>query len=135
MLSLSLESFSMALVYTCSLRRGVASTGGSSTASAEMRKSLSLGIYPDVTLAAAMRLRDEARALLAAGVNPSEERRQERANLRDEAVRLEAAMRFTLDSDGALSIRMGARRLNLNPSETSELRAFLDATRGVPVKE
>jgi len=100
-----------------------------------MRKSLSLGIYPDVTLAAAMRLRDEARALLAAGVNPSEERRQERANLRDEAVRLEAAMRFTLDSDGALSIRMGARRLNLNPSETSELRAFLDATRGVPVKE
>jgi hypothetical protein len=98
-------------------------------------KSLSLGIYPDVTLAAARRLRDEARALLAAGVNPSEERRQERANLRDEAVRLEAAMRFSLDSDGALSIRMGTRRVNLNPSETAELRAFLDATRGVPVKE
>jgi hypothetical protein len=98
-------------------------------------KSLSLGIYPEVTLAAARNLRDEARALLVAGVNPGEVRKQERATLRDEADRLDAAMRFSLDSDGALSIRIGARRVNLSPSETAELRAFLDATRGVPVKE
>jgi hypothetical protein len=98
-------------------------------------KSLSLGIYPHVTLAAARKLRDEARALLVAGVNPSEVRKQERATLRDEAVRFEAAMRFSLDNDGALSIRIGARRVNLSPSETAELRAFLGATRGVPIKE
>lgn len=98
-------------------------------------KSLSLGIYPEVTLATARSLREEARALLASGVNPSEERKQERANLRAEASRLEATLRFSMDSDGALSIRIGTRRVSLNPSETVELRAFLDATRGVPIKE
>lgn len=98
-------------------------------------KSLSLGIYPEVTLGAARRLRDEARALLVAGVNPGEVRKQERSTLRDEAARADAAMRYSLDSDGALSIRIGARRVNLSPSETGDLRAFLDATRGVPVKE
>ena len=98
-------------------------------------KSLSLGAYPEVTLAAARKQRDEARAFLGAGVDPSEVRKQERATVRDEATRLDAAMRFSLDSDGALSIRFGARRMNLSPSETAELRAFLDATRGVPIKE
>ena len=82
-------------------------------------KSLSLGIYPEVTLAAARNLRDEARALLVLGVNPTEARKQERASLRDEAARLDAAMRFSLDSDGALSIRISARRANLSPSETA----------------
>lgn len=98
-------------------------------------KSLSLGIYPQVTLAVARRLRDEARTLLVAGVNPGEVRKQERSTLRDEAARVNAAMRFSLDSDGALSIRIVARRVNLSPSGTADLRAFLDATRGVPVKE
>ncbi|WGY68615.1 DUF4102 domain-containing protein [Burkholderia cepacia] len=94
-------------------------------------KTLSFGVYQQVTLAAARNRRDEARALLAAGVDPSEVRKEERATQRDEAVRLEAAMRFSVDSDGALSIRLGARRMNLSPSETAQLRAFLDATRTV----
>ncbi|WP_408337381.1 Arm DNA-binding domain-containing protein [Paraburkholderia metrosideri] len=98
-------------------------------------KSLSFGTYPDVTLAAARKLRDEARAFLIAGVDPGEVRKQERATLRDEAARLDAAMRFSLDSDGALSIRFGERRMNLSPPETAALRAFLDATRGVSIKE
>ncbi|RQR72271.1 DUF4102 domain-containing protein [Burkholderia sp. Bp9012] len=98
-------------------------------------KTLSFGVYPEVTLAAARNLRDEAHALLAAGVDPSEVRKEERAAQRDEAVRLEAAMRFSVDSDGALSIRLGVRRMNLSPSETAQLRAFLDATRTVLPKE
>ncbi|HDR8925971.1 hypothetical protein WS58_15865 [Burkholderia pseudomultivorans] len=98
-------------------------------------KSLSLGAHPEVTLAAARKLRDEARAFLVAGVDPSEVRKQERATLRDEAARRDARMRFSLDSDGALSIRLSARRMNLSPSETAQLRAFLDATRGVTIKE
>ncbi len=44
-------------------------------------------------------------------------------------------MRCFVDSDGALSIRLGSRRMNLNPSETAQLRAFLDATRNVLPKE
>lgn len=98
-------------------------------------KSLSFGVYPEVTLAAARSLRDEARALIAAGIDPSQVRKEQRVAQRDEDIRLEAAMRFSVDSDGALSIRLGARHTNLNPSETAQLRAFLDATRNVLPKE
>ncbi|WP_373320938.1 Arm DNA-binding domain-containing protein [Paraburkholderia flagellata] len=98
-------------------------------------KSLSFGVYPEVTLAAARTLRDEARALLADGVDPSEVRKEKRAILRSEVARLEAATRFSMDSDGALSIRLGSRRMNLSPSETTQLRAFLNATREVLAKE
>lgn len=45
-------------------------------------KALSFGVYPAVTLAAARNLRDEARALLAAGVDPGEIRKEERATKR-----------------------------------------------------
>ncbi|NUY03548.1 Arm DNA-binding domain-containing protein [Paraburkholderia youngii] len=98
-------------------------------------KKLALGVYPEVTLEAARELRDDARASLAEGVDPGETRKQQRAFERDEASRLEASMRFAMDSDGALSIRLGARRVNLTPAETAQLRAFLQATREVLPKE
>lgn len=98
-------------------------------------KKLALGVYPEVTLQAARGLRDQARALLAEGVDPSEIRKQQRAIERDEAARLEAAMRFAVDSDGALSIRLGARRVSLTARETVQLRAFLHATREVLPEE
>ncbi|MEX3924001.1 Arm DNA-binding domain-containing protein [Paraburkholderia sp. BR10936] len=98
-------------------------------------KSLSFGVYPAVSLTAARGLRDRARALLAEGVDPSEVRKEERAIQHHEATRLEAEMRFSVDSDGALSIQLGSRRMNLNPSETARLRAFLIATREVLPKE
>ncbi|MFP3433585.1 hypothetical protein SB781_27775 [Paraburkholderia sp. SIMBA_061] len=44
-------------------------------------------------------------------------------------------MRFAVGSDGALSIRLGIRQMNTNPTETIELRAFLNATRDVLPKE
>lgn len=43
-------------------------------------KSLSLGVYPDVTLKKARQRRDEARALIAEGVDPSAERAARRRN-------------------------------------------------------
>lgn len=42
-------------------------------------KRVSLGVYPDVSLKAARERRDEARRLLAAGVDPSESRKAEKA--------------------------------------------------------
>ena len=36
-----------------------------------------------------------------------------------------------MDSDGALSLRLGKRCMNLTGAETAELRVFLDATRAV----
>jgi hypothetical protein len=58
----------------------------------------------------------------------------ERAAKRADEVRLLAETRFTLDNDGAVSFRFGDRRVILTPSETAELRAFLDATRAVVAK-
>ena len=48
-------------------------------------KRLSLGVYPDVTLKDARTRRDEARKLLVNGVDPSEQRKAEKAAKADEA--------------------------------------------------
>lgn len=94
-------------------------------------KRLALGVFPDVKVSEARKRRDEARKLLVAGIDPAVRRKEERITQRDEQDRSDAAMRFTLDSDGALSLRQGKRRMNLTGAETAELRVFLDATRAV----
>lgn len=97
-------------------------------------KTLSLGVYPDVTLKMARKRRDHFRALLADGGDPSQYAKSERAaRLADEARQL-AATRFMLDNDGALTFHLGNRRLTLTSAETGELRVFLDATRAVTSK-
>lgn len=98
-------------------------------------KQLSLGIYPAVSIEEAREQRDKCRALRAAGIDPSEARKSERASRRAAEDRQGAPTRFTLDHDGALSFFLGKRRLALTPSETAELRVFLDATRAVRPKE
>lgn len=98
------------------------------------RNLLSCGVFPAVSLDEARVRRDAFQALLASGIDPSEHARTERIQARAEQARQLAVTRFAIDSDGALSFRLGNRRLVLTPDETAELRAFLDATRGVPVK-
>ena len=109
------------------------------------QNTLSLGAYPDVSLAVARERRDDSHKLLADGINPSEAQRvrkaAQRAELqaRKEALiadegRLIAATRFMLDNEGALSFRFGNRHIALTSTETIELRAFLDATRTVTAK-
>jgi hypothetical protein len=88
-------------------------------------------VFPDVNVRDARQLRDDARQLLAGGVDPSEVRRMERVAQREEQERSRPATRFMLDSNGALSFTMGTCRLDLTAAETAELRTFPDATRGV----
>ena len=98
-------------------------------------KQLSLGTYPLVPLDEARSQRDAFRALLTDGIDPSCHRQKEKmAKLAEEARQL-AATRFTLESDGGLSIQLDKRCLALTPAETGELRSFLDATREVIPKE
>ncbi|MGF6730660.1 hypothetical protein OKW50_002741 [Paraburkholderia youngii] len=94
-------------------------------------KRLSLGVFPDVKAEEARERRDEARKLLVAGTDPGELRKEERAAQLEQQARQAAPMSFTLDNDGALSLRLGTRRLSLTAVETAELRTFLDATRAV----
>ena len=95
-------------------------------------KALSLGVYPEVTLPEARLLREELRALLVDGIDPSAARKAEHAGML--ARQHDAVPRFRLDSDGALAFRFGIRSVVLTPAETVELRAFLDATRSVQPK-
>ena len=94
-------------------------------------KRLALGVFPDVNVSEARKRRDEVRKMLAAGIDPAVLRKEERLAQRDKQDRREAAIRFTLDSNGALSLRLGKRQMNLTGTETAELRVFLDATRAV----
>lgn len=91
-------------------------------------KRLSLGVYPEVSLSEARQRRDTFRASLADGIDPGEQVKRDRAAKQAEQARQLTATRLMLDSDGALSLRLGNRRLTLTPAETADLRAFLGAT-------
>lgn len=98
-------------------------------------KLISLGVYPDVNLKQARIKRDELREVLADGIDPSEYRKAERQADLEASARQTAAMRFSLDHEGALSIKLGNRRVDLTPTETADLRTFLDATSAVAIRE
>ncbi|HLX29034.1 MAG TPA: Arm DNA-binding domain-containing protein [Casimicrobiaceae bacterium] len=96
-------------------------------------KRLSLGVFPNVSIGEARQQRAELRALIAQGIDPSAKRKSEyEARLAANAAA--SIPRFAVDNNGALSVHLGNRRLFLSPDETGELRAFLDATRAVPIK-
>lgn len=97
-------------------------------------KLLSFGSYPNVSIEEARQRRDAAHSLLAEGIDPGEQMKLEKAEARSEQDRLLKATRFTLDNDGALAVRLGARRFSLSPAETLELRSFLDATSNLACK-
>ncbi len=74
-------------------------------------RKLSLGVYPDVSLKEARRRRDEARTLLAQGIDPGEERKrahaeaEERRNHTFEAVAEEYLERMAVDRREAVTIK------------------------------
>ena len=100
----------------------------------DKEKLLSLGVYPDVGLKEARERLDQLRKQIANGIDPSEYVKTERAVRRAAKAGQIVVTRFIVDNDGALTFRLGNRRLTLTPAETSELRGFLDATRAVVSK-
>lgn len=100
----------------------------------DKEKQFSLGVYPTVSIAEARAKHAEYRAMVAEGVDPCAHVQSEKAERKAEAARQLWRTRFLLDNDGALSFLLGNRRVVLSPSETSELRAFLDATQNVTPK-
>ncbi|WP_070335709.1 Arm DNA-binding domain-containing protein [Pseudomonas aeruginosa] len=88
---------------------------------------LSLGAFPSVTLEQACRARDDARALIKAGVDPSAKRKAERAERITQRARANA-FRLVMALDGALTIETPRQMLRLTPDQTAAVRAFLAAT-------
>lgn len=91
-------------------------------------KQLSLGAFPAVSLTGARRLRDDAKAVLAKGQDPSALRKAERANRAVELPRPHRdtnAVRLVLGLDGSTEIRKGRAALRLSAEEAKALQGML----------
>jgi hypothetical protein len=90
-------------------------------------KRLALGVYPDVKLADARQRRDEARRLLANGIDPAAVRREQKA--RDVAQRKagqgDHRVRVALAVDGQFEIWKGGAVVRLHADEAAAVRDLL----------
>lgn len=89
------------------------------------RKSLSLGMHPEVSLREAREKRDELRTKVKEAIDPSEERREAKRNAPQKPT--EIVLQLALPESGYLTITTNARRMTLSPAQTEALRAFLIA--------
>ena len=87
-------------------------------------KSLSLGVYPNVSLDDARLCRDQIRSQLRSGLDPSEQRKVARMEAKKSAS-YRNQFRLALSDDGALTIETRSRTVNLTRPQTEALRAFL----------
>ncbi len=85
-------------------------------------KRLALGSYPEVSLAAARKGRDDARALMAKGLDPSEERKRDKRQ-----ARLEADNSFASLAEEYINAKMTGDRLS--DATLVKARWFLDLLR------
>ena len=91
------------------------------------QNALALGVYPAVGLEKVRQARDEARHLLAQGIDPAQVRRQEKA--RDKAEHLAGMDRSTVkvsaSIDGTMEIWKGRAVMRLSPDEAQAIKALL----------
>lgn len=90
------------------------------------QKTISMGIYPEVSLTEAREKRDEASAKVKSGIDPSEERREARRNASQ--IPTGILFRMALSESGELTITTRDRRMMLNAPQVKALRAFLIAS-------
>lgn len=90
-------------------------------------QTLSMGVYPEVGLDLARAKRDEARAMLARGINPAEVRKYERS--RSIASIRHPPLHFSMTESGGIFIETKGGKMLLNAEQVTALRAFLDATK------
>lgn len=89
---------------------------------------MSLGVYPKVSITNAIDIRDGHLEILKKGDNPREPFLIEKQRIKNEQVKQSIPVRFLLDHDGGLYIKLGHRTVILDTLETNELRKFLIAT-------
>ncbi len=99
------------------------------------RNTLSLGVYPDVTLDQAIELRDKNLAILKTNIDPKDQFLKNKQLLKDQQARQLKPARFLIDHDGNLYIKLGHRAVTLTPSEATELHKFLNSTQAVSLSE
>lgn len=92
------------------------------------RKGLSMGVYPDVSLANARAARDEARGLSGQGIDPSEARREAKARASADRLATQAASRVRVAAgvDGVVEIWKGRSMVQLTTDEASAVKELLN---------
>jgi hypothetical protein len=88
---------------------------------------LSGGTFPEISLSAARQWREEMEALIAAGIHPNDQRREQRKQAQL-AKPLTPTLQFSRDDKGGVTIENYATRIKLSASQTAALKAFLLAT-------
>ena len=90
-------------------------------------KSLSLGVYPDVSLELAREKRDDARAMLAQGLNPAEAKREAKAREAADKLAAKSASRVVVNIDlaGIVEIWKGRSVVRLTLKEAHEVGNIL----------
>ncbi|HXA47591.1 MAG TPA: Arm DNA-binding domain-containing protein [Burkholderiaceae bacterium] len=94
---------------------------------AGIRRTLSLGKYPSVSLVGARKLRTSARSLIDEGKDPLESRQEQRKRDRNEMMKT-PKLRFSINEEHSLVIENSNNRLVLSDVQTLALHAFLTAT-------
>jgi hypothetical protein len=95
------------------------------------RFTLSLGIYPDVTLENAINIRDNTLDILKSGTNPKHKFLNDKQAIKDSKSKQIKPTRFLIENDGNLHIRLGKRVVYLTAIEANELSKFLDSTKQI----
>ncbi len=89
-------------------------------------KSLSFGVYPEVSLEDARRRRDDAKELLAKGLDPSVLRREEREREKAERLESERIPSISISLDGKIEIRKGGNLMRLKKDEAQFISNILN---------
>lgn len=91
------------------------------------RRTVAFGAYPEVSLSAAREQRDNARNLIAEGIDPVELKREQ--GKRERAARPKAPLlHLSMNGLGEMVIENKSSRLILSAAQVEALRAFLTAT-------
>lgn len=102
---------------------------------ANKRITLSLGVYPDITIDNVLELHSKLRDDLKRGTNPQIQLVKDRQFIKDQKFKLITPTKFLLESDGSLHIKLGKRTVFLTAIEAKELHSFLEATKQVNKSE
>ena len=89
-------------------------------------KTFTIGAYPDISIKQAIQARNEAKALLAEGIDPNQVKQDEAKN-RAKPENLKAQFRMEVSDAGKLTIETETRIITLTKPQVSALRSFLAA--------
>lgn len=99
------------------------------------RFTLSLGVYPNVSLKVALANREAILTTLKSGINPKDKFLNEKQAVKDKLSKQLKPTRYLIESDGGLHIRLGNKVVYLDAVEVIELRRFLESTKLVNLPE